>query len=102
MKLTELEPQSLARTDDDAWHNVDTQAEADGIMFLCPQCFHDHGGDEGTHPVVCWQPHVPKTTSPGPGRWTMTGAGFHDLTLAPSVNVKGCWHGFIKNGEATL
>lgn len=37
-------------------------------------------------------------------RWTVSGSGLHDLTLAPSIAVGGgesgpeCWHGFIENG----
>ena len=38
-------------------------------------------------------------------RWTMAGTGLHDLTVTPSIDVKGgenkasCWHGFITAGD---
>lgn len=99
MKLTELEPKLLRRVTDEAWEDAPTVEQADGIMFLCPKCFKENGGPVGTHQVVCWKPHVPQSTAPTPGRWTMTGTGFADLTLHPSVNVTGDWHGWIKAGQ---
>jgi hypothetical protein len=39
---------------------------------------------------------------PGPGRWTVSGTGLADLTLAPSIHLSGpgCgWHGFVTAGE---
>jgi hypothetical protein len=78
---------------------------AQGIRFLCPVCFQKHG-EAGTHSVLCWFKGrgVPDGLSPGPGRWTPSGTGFADLTLAPSVNLSGpgCgWHGFLTNGMVT-
>ena len=105
MKLTDLEPEWTKWISDTESRRVPTMAEADGLWFLCPKCFQTNEGNVGTHMVLCWKPHVPQTTSPKPGRWMMTGTGFHDLTLSPSVHLsgEGCgWHGFIKNGEATL
>lgn len=104
MKLIDLEPEWTKWIDDTHSRRVPTMAEADGLWFLCPKCVQAQQ-DKRVHMVLCWQPQVPQTTTPGPGRWTMTGTGFHDLTLSPSVNLSGpgCgWHGFIKNGEATL
>lgn len=88
------------------WTFVDTITEAQGIEFLCPKCF----GSGGQHAVVCWSRSrgVPDDASPGPGRWTMEGTGYHDLTLNgdPPGNARsvllmgGCaWHGFVTNGE---
>ena len=106
VKLTELEPQFLKRIDDSHFRHVDTLSEADGVEFLCPGCFTKNGGAIGTHGVLCWQPDIPQTTSPTPGRWPMSGRGYSDLTLTPSVQLtcdEGCcgWHGFITNGEVT-
>lgn len=106
MKLSELDPHFLSRKDDKNFQQVDLIEHADGIRFLCPKCFKKNGGPNGTHSVICWEPHVPQTTSPSPGRWTMNGKGYDDLTLtAPSSSIRlmgGCeWHGFIKNGEVT-
>ena len=81
-------------------------AQADGLLFLCPKCFKANKGPVGTHSVLCWKPHVPQTMSPKPGRWNITGTGFHDLSLvAGSSSVKlmgGCnWHGHVTKGEVT-
>ena len=106
MKLTELYPQFLAREDDSQSKTVDTLAEADGIMFLCPKCFVANGGPMGTHVIICWKPSVPLTVAPAPGRWNMRGTGYGDLSLdAGSSSIQltgGCrWHGFVKDGKVT-
>lgn len=93
------------------WPFVDKIEEAQGIEFLCPKCFAANGGRVGTHAVVCWSSSrgVPDKVAPGPGRWALRGAGYHDLTLDAEPGksrsvllLGGCaWHGFITNGEAT-
>ena len=105
MRLCELEPQFLKRTDDTHFSNVDLLAEADGIIFLCPVCFASNKGPVGTHSIICWRPIVPQTTSPTPGRWEFQGSGYGDLTLvagSSSVSLQGApckAHFFIKGGE---
>ena len=104
MKLSELEPEFVQWTGEQSWKAVDSLAAATGLWFLCPKCFRENGGIIGTHMVICWDPTVPQTVLPGPGRWAMTGTGLDDLTLSPSVNLSGpgCgWHGFVKDGEVT-
>lgn len=128
MRLAELEPQFLrygrrwGEPDgtfiEAGWrithHSVDTLAEAQGVEFLCPKCFAANGGPVGTHIVICWSRSrgTPEDARPGPGRWTLEGTGFDDLTLngdaingggARSVLLQGgCgWHGFVTNGEVT-
>jgi hypothetical protein len=140
MRLTELEPQFLVRevtpnvaneiVNDPAvgsasgFHTelrdrvshryVNSIAEAQGVMFLCPKCFAANGGRVGTHIVICWSRSrgVPDDAQPGPGRWTLEGTGYADLTLngdavggggARSVLLLGgcAWHGFITKGEVT-
>lgn len=79
-------------------------AQAQGVMFLCPTCFKKNGGAVGTESVLVWfkDRGVPPEAFPGPGRWTVSGTNFEDLTLNPSVNVDHeHWHGWIKNGEVT-
>lgn len=107
MKLTDLEPRFLRRESDVLFQMVDSLAEAQGIRFLCPKCFVTNNGPCGTHSVICWNPSVPQTTHPVPGRWDFVGTGFHDLSLVagsssillpPPCN----WHGFVKDGEVTL
>lgn len=109
MRLSELEPQFLKRIDDVTWQHVDTIAEADGVMFVCPKCMHDNGmSRSGVHGVVCWNPSVPQTTNPVPGRWNLVGTGYDDLSLvAGSSSVfltgPGCGaHFFVQNGEISF
>ncbi len=104
MKLTDLDPQFLKRLDANSWQNVDNKAEATGIRFLCPKCFKANNGSTGTHSIICWDPTVPQDTRPTPGRWSMDGSSFDDLTLrAGSSSIKlegGCEaHFYITNGE---
>lgn len=117
MRLTDLEPQFVRyrREGDNVFlPYVDTIAEAQGVMFLCPLCFAKNGGKVGTHRVLCWSRSrgVPDDVEPKPGRWTLEGTGYADLTLngdaaggggARSVLLtSGCaWHGFVTNGEVT-
>lgn len=108
VKLLDLDPKFLKRLDDTTFqHEGVSFADADGIRFLCPKCWVANKGPVGTHIVICWGPHVPKTTPPVPGRWMLVGTGYEDLSLvAGSSSIQltsGCmWHGFIKDGEATL
>lgn len=131
MKLTELEPQWIRHEqrieerehivgDHATWRergcptekitgpvdyhiHVDTIAEAQGVLFLCPKCFVENNGNVGTHSIICWQPMIPQAVKPVPGRWTFHGTGYDDLTLranSSSVSVtEGCRaHFFITNG----
>jgi len=103
MKLTDLEPRFLVVIDSKTRKYVDTIEEASGIDFLCPKCFKDNGGRVGTHHVLCWEPQVPQSITPKPGRWVMEGTGFHDLTLTASSSSialqGGCAaHFFVTNG----
>lgn len=131
MRLTELDPQfyryetrreiglfsdggNVVERGHDAVYfpKVDRIQDAQGVMFLCPKCFAENGGEVGTHRVVCWSRSrgVPDSAQPSPGRWTIDGTGYHDLTLngdppgnARSVQITaGCmWHGHVTNGEVT-
>lgn len=86
--------------------NVDTFAEAQGMMYLCPKCL--------SHCVLTWFAGrgVPDNAVPGPGRWSVTGSGFHDITLGPGPNnggkpsvqlIGGCdAHFNVKNGDVTI
>lgn len=87
--------------------NVDTVAEADGVIFLCPKCFTANGGSVGTHSVICWRPHVPQTEDPKPGRWEFQGTGLADLTLvagSSSVLLQGGCnaHFFVRASEIVM
>lgn len=106
MRLTELSPQFLKWETDALFSHVDAIGDADGIIFVCPLCLKNNEGHRpGVHSVLCWEPNVPQTTPPTPGRWEMQGTGYDDLTLvAGSSSVlltgPGCGaHFFIRNGE---
>ena len=107
MKLQELSPKWLRiskRATRWRYKTVDSIAEADGIMFLCPVCFVANRGSRGTHVVICWRPQVSQNETPRPGRWEFQGSGFADLTLvagSSSVQLKGGCnaHFFVRAGE---
>jgi hypothetical protein len=108
VRLADLEPQFL-RVEEAGrvLRHVDTLAEAEGIMFLCPVCFAKNAGRVGTHAVICWRPSVPQYVLPGPGRWEFEGTGYEDLTLrAGSSSVLlngGCKaHFFVTDGQIRL
>ncbi len=109
MRLSELEPQWLKWTDDTHHQIVAAKELADGILFLCPKCIQDKAevARRGIHSIICWNPHIPQTTNPKPGRWNLVGSSFEDLTLtAGSSSVLlngGCnAHFFITNGEIRM
>lgn len=90
MKLVELGAQFVLLD----WSPAKGLEDAQGVMFDCPQC-------SLTHPILAWFAGrgVPKEEVPGPGRWTVSGSSLEDLTLSPSINVSGCWHGWVRNGR---
>lgn len=89
--------------------DVETVAEADHLMFLCPLCFAKNGGSVGTHSVMVTFAgrNVPDDAGSrgtnGPTRWNVAGTNLDDLTLTPSILLneslppeQGChWHGFV-------
>lgn len=109
MKLLELEPTFLRyepKDGRDIFVMVDSISEAQGVKFLCPKCWKANNGPIGTHAVICWNPTIPQTVPPQPGRWSLVGTGLHDLSLVAASSsillTAGCmWHGYIKNGEVT-
>lgn len=106
IKIEQLEAQFL-RLEKGGWRSAESIEDAQGVLFLCPECFATNGGPVGTHSVLCWflGRGVPDSESPGPGRWEPVGTGLHDLTLrngSSSIHLTGpgCgWHGFVRNGQ---
>ncbi len=107
MRLTELEPQFYRhelRPQDGrvVEYNIPVTelAFAQGLGFICPACKDTNG-----HYMKCWFSGrgVPDAVTPAPGRWEVSGTGYHDLSLSPSILIiGGCgWHGYITNGEVT-
>lgn len=97
MRLADLSPDLLRVCDDGSYRVVGMLCEAHGIMFDCPQCdgvkahsicvwFADRGAPEGEEPAA---------------RWGASGTGLDNLTLHPSINVIGCWHGWVREGEVS-
>lgn len=102
MNLTDLDPR---------WKAVGDNPRA-ALVFKCPCCrnvwltckfvpmkmsdqmklFEDEGRASGGQVVPTRQEFA----------WSMTGSGFHDLSVTPSVDASasGHWHGFITNGKA--
>ena len=106
MNLTALNPHFLkiSRSQDNTgiyWDRVPTLAEADGIIFSCPKCKDklNAAGIHMDHSLTAWKPGTDPGI-PGRARWHMTGTGYTDLTLTPSIMiVGGCsWHGYVTNG----
>ena len=124
MKLSDLNARLVARVapcaemPNGGSRTVYSLAEADGVMFQCPQCAAgkpvvEEDGKRfvrGAHYIMCWfRGRVPDDVDPRPGRWTPSGTGLADLTFVPgeppmaiSVLLTSgcCWHGFVRNGEA--
>lgn len=109
--LRELEAHfiKLDSLDPKVFRQIESLADADGLMFLCPKCFAANNGRTGTHSVICWfVGKVPDDLDPKPGRWTPQGTSLDDLTFVPGSGrshsvllTSGCnWHGFVANGGA--
>jgi hypothetical protein len=91
---------------------VDSLSEADGISFLNPAEFVANNGKVGTSTVHVYfegKALFGDMNRNGDGqyvRWAVSGTGYEDLTISPSIfvnphgNPPG-WHGFVKGGEVT-
>ena len=92
MKLVDLDAQLLAVKEPGLYHHVDEFRFAQGLRFECPRC--------RDHQVLVWfvDKGVPLAEEPI-SRWAAWGTSLEDLTLSPSINVAGCWHGFVISGE---
>jgi len=104
MKLTDLDPRFLKSEGPYTHRYVDALEEAQGVKFLCPKCYVANNGPIGTHSVMVWfdKSGVLDSALPGPGRWNVSGSGFADLTLYPSIHLsgEGCgWHGYVVSGN---
>ncbi len=123
---TRIEPHSVVDGDPATWRErgsptkevigpqvyllpIDSLEQAQGLTFLCPKCFLENSGPVGTH--SCEVTFENRGVSDEQGtqnkqggvRWTVSGAGLHDLTITPSILlIGGCdWHGFITTGWVT-
>lgn len=100
MKLTDLHPQ---------WIDLGPCYKV-GVVFDCPV----HKDTGCIYPrILAYFENPPSGAAmlpkaePDDGRWVMSGAGFEDMTLQPSILYPKPkygpthWHGFIRNGEVT-
>ena len=115
MKLIDLEPQFVRHELKDGRQinvNVNDLREATGIFFLCPVCYTKNNGPIGTHGIIVTfqDKNVPDELGSHnkegkPSRWIVSGSGYNDLTLRPSIDISqglpGEWHGYITNGDVT-
>lgn len=108
MRLTELEPKFLhfESIESKTYGLTDDITQADGVMFVCPQCYAAQGRP-GSHSVICWSPKVPPEVSPQPGRWNLVGTGYEDLSLVAGSSsvllMGGCnAHFFVEQGNVRM
>lgn len=84
---------------------VDSLAQAQGIMLRCPTCSSGHMVSVAFAGRRVLDHHGSHATDGRPTRWKVSGTGFGDLTLHPSVDcTQGghcSWHGWVQNGEVT-
>lgn len=82
--------------------------EAQLLWFICPKCAHEKGTTVGCHYIEVTFADRGVLADQGVTnkkgeyvRWNVSGAGFDNLTITPSILIEGgCeWHGFITNGE---
>jgi len=101
MKLIELEPEYKLSNPDGSLVTVNSLEEANCILFLCPVCYKNNNGPEGTHSILIPNNKTPDGLQINHPRWNMIGSSFEDLTVNPSISLKaGCnAHFFIKNGN---
>lgn len=100
MRLTDLKPQLIVSTGL-GYSSIGHIPLADGLEFLCPQCFANNNGPVGTHRIICMRPHVKDHWS-GPGRWELGGGSYDNMSLVTgSVRLEGgCFaHFLVQNGE---
>jgi hypothetical protein len=87
---------------------VNTLAEADGIRFTDPMWAATHPGQDGRRfggtVYVAFAGHDPlgliSSGDGGPTKWSVSGTGYVDLKLSPSIFVDSHrnppgWHGFV-------
>lgn len=108
MKLTDLHPE---------WYGAYGRVGPNrlGVRFDCPTCTASGtldscswGGDiyvPFKNPIDGAVPIGSDVPEPGAymvgTMWQRTGETFDDLTLTPSVNAVGHWHGFVTNGQVS-
>jgi hypothetical protein len=104
--LRELEAEFIRYDGETAsFRKTESIQDAQGILFLCPQCFLKNNGGPGTHSVLISFSDRGVTDAQGshnkegkPTRWGIQGgSGLDDLQLSPSIHLEDTcgWHGHI-------
>lgn len=99
MKLADLKPEFVRFAPELVTQHmhkrevVATLAEAQGIRFRSP-------GNPDLALCIPFAGRGAPADENGGIQWGVSGTGFVDLTLTPSVNTRQ-WHGFVTNGEVT-
>jgi hypothetical protein len=85
-KLLDLSPR---------WLTIESGRKGMGISFRCPHCQERN--------AIMFENPLDEGPPAGNGTlWKRYGDTFENLSLEPSINVKGHWHGFIKNGDVLI
>jgi hypothetical protein len=100
MKLRELDPHFLKRTQRFRYQQTDDIRGAAALMLRCPACHwsaeRNPEASKAVHSIVLWKPE--------PEDWRFEGTGYDDLSLAagriPVTMTAGCRASFrIKRGK---
>ena len=113
MKLLELDPVFLTKPkwhyDRHIFYRTEDPRKAYGLKLLCPVCYlNTNKTGVGVHSIILWQPMIPQSINPVPGRWRFIGTGYHDITLENKsssilLEKSQCLaHFWIRNGEIIM
>lgn len=69
--------------------------DAEGAGYSVVLC--RHTDEAGMNWPIMWHTRQPAAATPG-ARWLVTGEA-PNITVTPSIDVVGVWHGWIRNGE---
>jgi len=109
VRLVDANPKWVGIDPQKEWHEPAHPLRF-GIVFACPHCgrrlgvmFKPFIDPDNFAPKILWA--LPGAPNPNTGEvkdqlwWTRTGDNFENLSLSPSINAEGHWHGTITNGE---
>lgn len=110
MRLTDLDPRWIGISGKHLIWERRSQDVRFGLTFRCPHCdgrlavlFKPFIDPDDLARLIQWA--LPGAPDPNTGAarevrwWGRAGETFSDLTLSPSINAEGHWHGFITAGE---
>ena len=99
MKLTDLHPHWI--TDEVTglkmlWFDCPAHPEASEHDWVAIRV-----SEKPSHQMEVPNASFPTTDDYKVNVWQVTGDSFENLTISPSIDMKGHWHGFITNGQVT-